>query len=115
MTFCGSTVMPGRRKLAALQFGHHRVGVAVERQAGQPAERRGRAFGQPGHRAEVDDAEAAVGEHAEVARVRVGVQQPGPFGRREVQQRQPVAGAVALGGGAGRDDRRQLACLRAIR
>ena len=41
------------------------------------------AVGQPGGRAEVDDAEPAVGQQPEVARVRVGVQQPGPLrGRR---------------------------------
>ena len=89
--------MPGRMNPSRAHQREHGRAVAVDRQPGQPAQRLGEAAGQPRDRAEVDDAEPPVGQDAEVARMRVGVQQPGSCRRRVVQQRQQRAGAVALG------------------
>ena len=59
------------------------VGVVVVHDAQQPAEERRQPVRQPVHRAEVEHAEPAVVEQPEVARVRIGVQQPGPRRARE--------------------------------
>ena len=65
----------------------------------QPADERREPAGQPVHRAEVEHAEPAVGEQPEVARVRVGVQQPGPgrAGEQEAGEQEPGAVALLLG------------------
>src|SRR5947208_1006424 len=51
--------------------GQHALGVAVDGEPREPAERGRDAAGQTGHRAEVDDAQPTVGQHPEVAGVRV--------------------------------------------
>ena len=75
-----------------------------QREPGHLPERLRWAVRQPGHRAEVDHPEPSVGEQPEVARVRVGVQQPGTDGRRVVEQREQIADAVAVGLRTVRDD-----------
>ena len=54
------------------------VGIVFVHDPQQPAEEPRQPARQPVHRAEVEHAEASVVEQAEVARVRVSVQEPGP-------------------------------------
>ena len=90
--------MPGRRNLSARSSRSTSVdvGVRVVHDPQQPAEDRRQPVRQPVHRAEVEHAEPAVGEQPEVARVRVGVQQPGPGGPGEQEPVEQDAGPVAL-------------------
>jgi hypothetical protein len=92
----GVHVGAARDEALLAQPGQHARGVALDREPGQPADRLRRPVRQPVHRAEVDDAEPAVGQQAEVARVRVGVQQPGQHRPGEQEAGQQPAGAVAL-------------------
>ena len=86
------------------QPGEHALGVAVDGEPQQRADRRRQPVRQPVDRAEVEHDEPAVVEQPEVAGVRVGVQQPGPgrAGEQEPGEQQP--GAVALLLGAVGDD-----------
>jgi hypothetical protein len=59
------------------------VGIVLVHDPQQPAEEPRQPARQPVHRAEVEHAQAPVIEQAEVARVRVRVQQPGPRRSRE--------------------------------
>ena len=81
----------------------------------QAPDERGHAAGQPVHRAEVQDAQPPVGQHAEVARMRVGVQHPGPgrAGEQEPDEQQPHPVPLFLGAVA--DDLRQRGPVHPLR
>ena len=85
----------------------HLLGLAVEGEAGQTPDRLRGAVGQPVDRAEVEDAEPAVGQQPEVAGVRVGMQQPGEHRAGEQEPGQQQRRAVALLRCALADDGRQ--------
>ena len=86
--------MPGRRKLSARssRSTSSMSPVRVVHDPQQPPEDRRQPVRQPVHRAEVEHAEPPVGQQPEVARVRVGVQQPGPgrAGEQEPGSRMPA-------------------------
>jgi len=107
----GIDVHVAEQEILGAHLAHHALAIAIEGQPGQPAKRLREAAGQPRYRAVVDDAEAPVGQHPEVAGVRVAVQQPGPGRRRVVQQGEQGAGVIALGGGAVGDDPRERFAL----
>ena len=87
--------MPGLMKPSAaapLQ----RVGIAGERHESSPPIDAGRPSGQAVDRAVVEHPQPAVGGDPEVARVRVGVEQPRPVRRGEQEPQVEVAACVAL-------------------
>ena len=81
--------------LAQLGLGHRDVAVGVH-QVEQLPEQRRQAIGQPVDRAEVQHAEPPVVQQAEIPRMRVGVQQPGPRRAGEQQPDKQHAGPVPL-------------------
>ena len=93
-----STEMPGRRNPLARSSRSTSAmsGLGVVHDPQQPPEERRQPVGQPVDRAEVEHAEPPVGEQPEVARVRVGVQQPRPGRAGEQEPGQQDAGPVPL-------------------
>ncbi len=93
---CRRARRPARRRRATkpsvAQQRHHRLRLAVRDVAQGPGEHRRDPAGHRRDRAEVDHRQPAVGQHHEVAGVRVGVQQADPGGRGEhrLDDRVPV-------------------------
>ena len=90
---------PQEALLAQFLLDRRRMSPSVVDQPQQLADERRQAVGQPVHRAEVEHAQPAVGQHPEVARVRVSVQQPGPgrAGEQEPDEQQPGPVPLFLG------------------
>ena len=109
----GDQVGAGHRRLRqqetlVAQQGDEVVRPILQREPGHHGQRPGQAVGQPRDRAEVEHQQPAVGQQLEVARVRVGVQQPRPGGSAVVELREQRPGLVALLRRTARDHLRQF-------
>ena len=84
-----------------------RLAIATERTTEQSPDCGREPVGQSVDGAEVEHTEAAVGEHAVVTRVRVGMEQPGPDGPGKQEPHVQQANAVAFLAAAVAQDRRE--------